>query len=111
MRQLVLDAQSHAVAVFRRLLRVAPVIAGLMLAALCLDAWSIEVSAVLDGQAPAAAEQVELETNESPDASDEIAAHVPLVVAPAAIGEVTTFATRGTGRSGFRSRVPRPSGT
>lgn len=108
MKQLLVDVLRHVAALTRRSFLHAAFLAGLVLAAVCLAASSVEGPVAFDGHASGEA-QAELDTSESSDASDEGASHARLVISPAAITDVARLETPGTGRSGFRSRVPRPS--
>jgi hypothetical protein len=110
MKRIVADVLFRSIAVLRRLVRTAPVTVCLVLATLCLAAPSFGDSVELDSPPCGEAQEVEVDNSESPDAWDEVTAHTEIVVAPAAISELTHFATLGGERSGFRSRVPRPSG-
>lgn len=102
----------QAAAVLWRLVRRAPVAAALILAALCVDASVFEnpLDWLSDSESAPGAEDDESDLSESSDALDEVTAHAQVVIAPPGAGEIERFAAIERGRSGFRSRVPRPSG-
>lgn len=111
MKQSVVDALRRALASARGLLCYASLVAiGLVLAALCLDASAAPVE-LDDLTSLPSSEGPEPDTSESPDVSDEVAAHATVIIAPAATTAITHVITRGGGRTGYRSRIPRPSGT
>lgn len=99
------------VAALARLMKHAPVVAALAIAVLC-----VEVSIADDGSlmhaddASSEGEPLGSDSPESPDASDDLNADLPVVIAPAATRAVVLFNKRELARSGVRSRIPRPSG-